>query len=103
MVPRSQAESLRQTSSTPAAATLTIVSARGPLLFFPHEKTERSTRKPIRLTKLVFEKAEVGCRDVIRMADEKGKHRWLDRDLSDERGFGDLRRFSLSYGQGMNG
>src|SRR4026208_246015 len=72
-------------------------------LFFADQHTNRSSLESIFLAELVFEKTEIGGRDVVRMADKQRKDRGLCRDLSHEGRLGDLRRFAFPPRQGVGG
>lgn len=82
-------------------------SSRKPLhrarLFFPDEQTQGRTRKSVRPTDLILKKAKVRSGNIFRMADEERKDRWVNRDLSHERGRRNLGRLPFSGRQGMNG
>ena len=72
-------------------------------LFLSNQHANRSSLESIFLAELVFEKAEVGGRDIVRMADKQRKDRWLCRDLGHEGRLGDLRWFAFPYRQRVGG
>ena len=72
-------------------------------LFLPNQHANRGSLESIFLAELVFEKAEIGGRDIVRMTDKQRKDRWLCRDLGHEGRFGDLRRFAFAHRQGVGG
>ena len=53
-------------------------------LFFSDEQAEGRACEPVRFADLVFKEAEIGRRDIVRMADEERKDRRSDRHLSHE-------------------
>ena len=72
-------------------------------LFFSNQHANRSSLESIFLAELVFEKAEVGGRDIVRVTDKQRKDRRLCCDLCHEGRFCDLRRFAFTYRQGVGG
>src|SRR4029079_18285351 len=72
-------------------------------LFFSNQHANRSSLESIFLAELVFEKAEVGGRDIVRVTDKQRKDRRLRRHLGHKGRFGDLRRFAFTYRQGVGG
>ena len=72
-------------------------------LFFPNQHANRGSLESIFLAELVFEKAEIGGRNIVRVPDKQRKDRWLCRDLGHEGRFGDLRRFAFAHRQGVGG
>ena len=71
-------------------------------LLLPGEDAKRGAGESILLSESVFEKAQVGGSDVLRMADEQGEDGRLRGDLGDKRGLGDLGGFPFSNGQGVS-
>ena len=72
-------------------------------LFLPNQHANRGALESILLAELVLEKAEIGGRDIVRMADKQCKNRWLCCDLGHEGRLGDLRRFAFAHRQGVGG
>ena len=73
------------------------------LLFLPNQHPNRSPLESIILAESVLEKAEIGGRDIVRMAHKQRKDRWLCCNLGHEGRLGDLRRFAFSHRQRVGG
>ena len=66
-------------------------------LFLSNQYPNGGSLESILFAKLVFEKAEVGGSDIVRVADKQCEDRWLCRDLGHEGRLGDLRRLAFPH------
>ena len=72
-------------------------------LFLSNQHANRSSLEPVFLAELIFEKAEIGGRDIVRVTDKQRKDWRLCCNLGHEGRFGDLRRFAFAHRQGVGG